>query len=85
MKKQNLEKSFFALYDENTIFNLWNESHTLIDLATKRGLPANQKLVRLDYEFIDKIKTRQNWKKINSHIKSRQRYKYVQQLSVFCL
>ena len=60
MKKQNLEKSFFALYDENTIFNLWNESHTLIDLATKLGLPTNQKLVRLDYEFIDKIKTRQN-------------------------
>lgn len=63
MKKYNFKKSFFASYDEEIIFTLWNESNILIDLANKLGLSQDQKLICLNYGFIDKIKTIKNWKK----------------------
>lgn len=39
-------------------------------------------LKRIDYEYIETIKTRQNWKQINSHTKARQHYHFISNLSL---
>lgn len=79
--KKKVQQSFFARFNESTLFKFWNEANTLLELALKLGLPKNQTLMRYDYEYIETIKTRGNWKKSNSWIKSRQRYFFVAQLS----
>jgi hypothetical protein len=75
--ENQFQKSFFASFDEKTIFHFWNDSKNLFELATKLGLKKNKHLIRMDYEYIELIKNRHNWKRINSHIKSRQRYNYI--------
>lgn len=79
-KKTLLKNSFFAQFDIMNILDIWNESTTLLELARKLGLPPEHILKRVDYEYIETIKTRQNWKHINSHIKARQRYQLISNL-----
>lgn len=80
-KKTLLKTNFFAQFEPLTIFNVWNESTTFLELAIKLGLTPNSHLKRIDYEYIETIKNKQNWKQINSHTKSRQRYNFILNLS----
>lgn len=57
-------KSFFETISLETIFQFWNDSDTLLELAYKCGFNDQTGLKRIDYEYIQQIKTRDQWKSI---------------------
>lgn len=74
------EKSFFENFSIETIFTEYPKCSTLLELAHKLGY-KDKYLTRADYEYINKIKTRDIW---NTYIKKgtfeQERYSYVKNL-----
>lgn len=52
--------SFFEGFTQEQILAFWNECNTLLELAHKLGFTGTE-LSRLDYEYIEKFKTREVW------------------------
>lgn len=78
-----METSFFKKFTDDEIFSIWNYSQTLLEIAQKLGYTKST-LERIDYEYIEKRKTREVWKKYilgNDREKERQRSKIIHQLS----
>nr|ADK88937.1 HNH homing endonuclease [Stauridium tetras] len=55
------EKSFFADFTVEEIFSHWHSSNTLLEIAKKLGF-TGESLARIDYEYIESIKTREVWR-----------------------
>lgn len=82
-KKINMETpSFFASFSNEEIFQHWDNSNTLLELAQHLGFNDSKGLRRCDYEYIDLIRNRKNWKLPGGgwH-KERARAEYVKNLS----
>lgn len=56
------QTSFFEQFSPNEIFNLWNSSTTLLELAEKLGFSDPNGLTCADYEYIEKLKNWDSWK-----------------------
>lgn len=56
------DTSFFSQFSNSQIFTLWESSNTLLELAQKLGFNKEEGLSRVDYEYIESIKTRDVWK-----------------------
>jgi hypothetical protein len=83
-KVSQTTNSFFKQFPISRIFELWDESNTLLEMAQKLGLTESENLSRIDYEYIESIKNRQNWIKfiISKGIKKQKdRIEYIKQLS----
>lgn len=79
-----VSKSFFANFDLTTIFSHWNSSNTLLELAQMLGFKGEHGLARIDYEYINSIKTRKTWHDqvlCVNRAKERQRYSYISNLT----
>lgn len=57
-----MEHSFFEKFTDEDIFSHWNFSQTLLEIAQKLGF-RDSHLKRIDYEYIERRKTREVWKK----------------------
>lgn len=81
----NMEsKSFFASFTSEEIFQHWNNSNTLFEVAQRLGFNDTKGLKRRDYEYIKSIKDRQSWVKhlpAGTWHRERERAKYVKNLS----
>lgn len=54
-KQTNIEseKSFFTQFSLEQIFEMWHSLNTLLEVAQKLGLHADDSLTRIDYEYIE--------------------------------
>jgi hypothetical protein len=78
--------SFFAQFPISRIFELWYESNTLLEVAQKLGLKESENLSRIDYEYIESIKNRNNWRAFVASApkgveRQKDRIEYIKQLS----
>lgn len=78
-----MEISFFENFTDEEIFSYWNSSETLLEIAQKLGY-TKFALKRVDYEYIEKRKTREIWRRYilrDGWKQERQRQSIILQLS----
>lgn len=59
--KKKQKQSLFSQFPTEQIFEYWNQCNSLRELANQLGI--FESLSRIDYEFIEAIKTRKVWQK----------------------
>lgn len=78
------KESFFKQFSGKQIFELWDSSETLLELAQALGFNNPEGLARVDYEYIEELKNRDTLKqKVISMNRQTQkaRYQYIANLS----
>jgi hypothetical protein len=78
------ERSFFAQFAPETIFQFWSSSNTLLEIAQELGFNNPKGLARIDYEYINTIRNRTVWQKQligGNWRKERERHTYIRNLS----
>ena len=70
-------ESILTYFSVQDILAHWNDANTIVEIATKLGVSKHYRFARQDYDYLETVKTKSNWRKINSQTKSRLRYQFV--------